>query len=183
MAANFDQVIKFSSVLERHVSRFQMFLTFLRYRFPSNLCSRSYKQPLVDISWRCVFCFVHDLPLSLLCLCNNLHVKWTQNSFISCQSGYVGYGSNCLSVARQRVKEHKENLRKGAGEESAVAENVIGTTHAIHWQARVIGKEHQTTKRKVLEALAIQRIGRKPGTLMNIDKGVELSNIWLGLDK
>ena len=39
------------------------------------------------------------------------------------------------------------------------------------------------TRRKVIEALAIQRIGRKAGTLMNLDKGVELSNIWLNLDQ
>ena len=57
------------------------------------------------------------------------------------------------------------------------------TLHAIHWQARVIGKEQHMTRRKVIEALAIQRIGRKPGTLMNLDKGVELSNIWLNLNQ
>ena len=93
---------------------------------------------------------------------------------------YVGKTSR---TARQRVKEHKEHVRKGAGEKSAVAEHVIETTHAIHWQARVIGKEQHMTKRKVLETLAIQRIGRKPGTLMNLDKGMELSNIWLNLDQ
>ena len=91
-----------------------------------------------------------------------------------CQSG-VAYAIGCtdcpkiyiaetLRTARQRVKEHREHVRKEAGEKSAVAEHVLETTHAIHWQARVIGKEQHMTRRKILEALAIQRIGRKPGT-------------------
>ena len=97
-----------------------------------------------------------------------------------CPKIYIGETSR---TARQRVKEHREHVRKGAGEKSAVAEHVLETTHAIHWQARVISKEQHMTRRKVIEALAIQRIGRKAGTLMNLDKGVELSNIWLNLDQ
>ena len=68
-----------------------------------------------------------------------------------CPKIYIGETSR---QARQRVKEHKDHVRKGAREKSAVAEHVIEATHAIHWQARVIGKEQNLTKRKVLEALA-----------------------------
>ena len=89
---------------------------------------------------------------------------------------YVKNGKTTCEGAQGTRKERSR-------EKSAVAEHVLETTHAIHWQAKVISKEQHMTRRKVIEALAIQRIGRKAGTLMNLDKGVELINIWLNLDQ
>ena len=70
-------------------------------------------------------------------------------------------------------------MKKGNENMSAVAHHVLETGHAIHWKAKVLRKETETVKRKVHEALFINKLQKREGCKMNLDHGMELSNIWL----
>ena len=50
--------------------------------------------------------------------------------------------------------------------------------HTMHWKPRILVKEKNSVKRKVLEALAI---GQLKDGVMNQDNGMELSKLWLDL--
>ena len=50
--------------------------------------------------------------------------------------------------------------------------------HAIHWKPRILEKEKNNAKRKVLEALTI---GQVKDAVMNHDNGVDLGKLWLDL--
>ena len=84
-------------------------------------------------------------------------------------------------TAKKRVEEHESHVRKGNTDMSAVAHHVVNTGHCVHWQPRVIMTETNTRKRKVREALVIHRLG--PDKIMNLDRGTELSSLWLDLVK
>ena len=66
---------------------------------------------------------------------------------------------------------------------SAIAEHAHNESHSIYWKARVIARDQHTMKRKIKEAMAINRAKKASDTsrLMNKDSGLELSNIWLDL--
>ena len=94
-----------------------------------------------------------------------------------CRMVYVG---ETRRTAAQRVKEHKSDTRLGHLDKSAVAEHAHTTGHHVHWKAMVVEREQHGRKRKVKEALHIHRMTRKDG-LMNQDRGLHLSKIWLDL--
>ena len=94
-----------------------------------------------------------------------------------CPKVYVG---ETARTAKQRVKEHKDHTTKGNTEMSAIAKHVEETGHKIHWEARVLRKEGKTIKRKVHEALTIDKLRKRNSDhVMNKDSGMDLSNIWL----
>ena len=97
-----------------------------------------------------------------------------------CCKTYIG---ETQRTARQRVKEHRMHTRCGHPELSAVAQHAHDASHEIHWTARVIREEKNKTKRKVKEALAINKLNKERGShaLMNQDVGMELSKMWLNL--
>ena len=66
---------------------------------------------------------------------------------------------------------------------SAVARHAHTEGHGIHWRPPVVASESNTTKRKIKEALAINKLEKERGNdkVMNQDKGTELSKIWLNL--
>ena len=90
---------------------------------------------------------------------------------------YVGETSR---TAAQRVKEHKSETRLEHLDKSAVAEHAHTTGHRVHWKAIVVEREQHGRKRKIKEAL--HSMTRKDG-LMNQDRGLHLSKIWLDLVK
>ena len=53
----------------------------------------------------------------------------------------------------------------------------------MHWTARVLAREEDTTKRKIKEALAIKKLtnGRRDGVIINQDSGMKISKFWLDL--
>ena len=57
--------------------------------------------------------------------------------------------------------------------------HVLETGHAIHWKAKVLRKETETVQREVHEALFINKLRKIEGGKMNLDHGMELSNILL----
>ena len=94
-----------------------------------------------------------------------------------CAHVYVG---ETARTAHQRGEEHKAHFRHGRDRLSAIAAHALEEGHDIHWQPRVIGKEQNPTKRRVKEAIFIDRVRRK-GKAMNQDKGLELSPLWLDI--
>ena len=64
---------------------------------------------------------------------------------------------------------------------SAIAKHAHEQGHSVHWKARVIGRERDSTSRKIKEALTIQKMKRKCGRdrIMNQDNGLDLSKVWL----
>ena len=76
------------------------------------------------------------------------------------------------------MKEHQEHIKKGNENMSGVAHHVLEIGHAIHWKTKVLRKERETVKREVHEALFMNKL-QKRGYKMNLDRGVELSNIRL----
>ena len=97
-----------------------------------------------------------------------------------CPRVYIGETGR---TAKQRTREHKCHTRTGHTELSAVARHAHTEGHNIHWKPQVIASENNTTKRKIKEALAINKLekGRGNGKVMNQDKGTELSRIWLNI--
>ena len=61
-------------------------------------------------------------------------------------------------------------MKKGNENMSAVAHHVLETRHAIHWKAKVLRKETETVKRKVHEALLINKLQKREGCKMNLDR-------------
>ena len=80
---------------------------------------------------------------------------------------------------KKRAEEHESHVRKRNTDMSAVAHHVVNTGHCVHWKARVSMTETNTRRRKVREALVINRLG--PDKVMNLDRGTELSSLWLDL--
>ena len=88
-----------------------------------------------------------------------------------CPTVYIG------KTAKQRAREHKCHTRTGHTELSAVARHAHTEGHNVHWKPRVIARENNTTKRKIKEALAINKLEkeRRNDKVMNQDKGTELA--------
>ena len=63
---------------------------------------------------------------------------------------------------------------------SAIAKHVLETRHAMHWKPRILKTERKTIERKVHEAFAIHTLTKRgEDFVMNQDKGMQLSKIWL----
>ena len=99
---------------------------------------------------------------------------------IGCQECKKVYIGETARTAEQRSKEHKAHARYGRTEQSAVANHFVTEGHAIHWEPHIVGREKNTVKRKVKEAMIIKRLQRRDG-LMNADSGLQLSKLWLDL--
>ena len=68
----------------------------------------------------------------------------------------------------------------GHPELSAVAAHQLNEGHAIHWEPSIVARERDSMKRKVREALVIHQLAKKDRT-MNLDRGSDLSKLWLDL--
>ena len=99
---------------------------------------------------------------------------------IGCQVCPKVYVGETVRTSETRVKEHKAHVKHGRMEQSAVANHVINEDHAMHWKPRVVGKEKNTTKRKVKEALLIKKLKNGKGVI-NQDNGLMLSPLFLDL--
>lgn len=77
----------------------------------------------------------------------------------------------------QRLEDHKGNVRRYEYNKSAIARHTIRNKgHKINWQdSKLLVRENNFNLRKIKEGLAIQQYH---GQLMNIDKGLILSNAW-----
>ena len=93
----------------------------------------------------------------------------------NCPKVYIGETGRTV---KQRLKEHQDHTKKGNVDKSAIANHIITTGHEIHWQARVIKREEHMLRRKVHEAVAIHKLAQKDDATMNLDRGMELSNLW-----
>ena len=92
---------------------------------------------------------------------------------------YIGETARTMA---KRAKEHKGHSRNGHPGLSAVANHVLDTGHEIRWHARVVlHKESNTLRRKVHEALEIHKLSRGHKKCMNLDRGMEISKLWLDL--
>ena len=92
----------------------------------------------------------------------------------TCQGKYIGETQRALAV---REKEHRDAVRLGYVDKSAVAEHVHDqlAQHEIDWDSvSIIDRAVRRTERKMREAFAIHRT--KP--VMNRDVGVDRSKTW-----
>ena len=96
----------------------------------------------------------------------------------TCPKVYIGETAQMMA---KRIKEHKSQSRNGHPQLSAVANHVLDTGQEIHWYARVLHKESNTLRRKVHEALEINKLSRGHKICMNLDRGMEIRKLWLDL--
>ena len=76
-----------------------------------------------------------------------------------------------------RKKEHRDAVRKGDGQKSAVAEPILQneTPHDIDWTSlKVVDGARKTRERRIGESIPI----RKRDPTLNRDRGVEFSSTW-----
>ena len=86
-------------------------------------------------------------------------------------------------TTKQRVREHRCHTNTGHTEMSAIAKHALELGQSKHWKAKVIGREQDSTSRKIKEALMIQKMERRStkNKIMNQDNGLDLSRVWLDL--
>ena len=89
---------------------------------------------------------------------------------------YIGE-TNC--TAKQCVKEHQCHRGMGHPELSAVAEHAHSTGHKLFWEPCVIAREPQDTKRRVTEAIGINKLGKEK--IMSQGCGLDIIKLWLQL--
>ena len=95
----------------------------------------------------------------------------------TCESEYVGETLRAVNV---RSKEHRDAIRLGQTEKSAIADHVHNQVvpHEIDWNSlKVIDRATKKRERKIREAFHIHK--RNPG--MNRDIGTERSAVWNAL--
>ena len=80
---------------------------------------------------------------------------------VGCQMCSQVYIGETGGTAKQSVEERREHLKKLNDNMLAAAHHVLETGHAIHWKAKVVRKEKETIKQKVLEALFISKLGKR----------------------
>ncbi len=94
----------------------------------------------------------------------------------SCDREYIGETKRPLSI---RVKEHKENTRKGFTEQSKIAQHCWSENHTMNWdQASIIHREPHFFKRKLIEASYIKLADRPIS-----QASVEIRPLWLPIIK
>ena len=92
-----------------------------------------------------------------------------------CDAKYIG---ETKRTARVRISEHQRALRLDQPEKSAVAEHALQTLHDINWTGvEVIAHEEQYWKRRVKEAIAIQ----KNQASMNRDNGLDIPPQYIAI--
>ena len=89
----------------------------------------------------------------------------------NCDSVYIGETSRSLS---ERLKEHKYAVRTG-NMKNGLAAHAWNNDHQVDWEmAKVRLQEQHYWKRKVLEAIHIQKEERTS----NLDIGLNINSIW-----
>ena len=87
-----------------------------------------------------------------------------------CTITYLGETGIHLST---RLKQHKEALKRGELEKSAVATHAWNLHHRVDWEGvSIIDQDSNTISRKIRESLHI----RRRSGLMNRDDGLEISH-------
>jgi predicted GIY-YIG superfamily endonuclease/uncharacterized protein (UPF0335 family) len=90
----------------------------------------------------------------------------------SCSREYIGETKRPLNV---RIKEHKENTKKGLTEKSKIAQHCWSENHNMLWdEASIIHREPHFYKRKVIEASYI-KLADQPIS----QSSVEIRPLWL----
>ena len=92
-----------------------------------------------------------------------------------CAHVYIGETSH---TAEQWKKEHQAHVKHGPTELSAVVAHTCDLEHRIHWKPGIVKKEINLKKRKIQEALFINRLV-KMGKTMNQDYGIDISKLCL----
>ena len=98
---------------------------------------------------------------------------------IGCHTCTEAYIRETGRTAKVRGKEHNACFRNGRLQLSAVAEHA-SMGHQVIWEPQVIDRGRRYWKRRIKEGLIIEQ-QRSCGGVMNVDKGLELSKLWLGL--
>ena len=91
---------------------------------------------------------------------------------IPCSCGEVYIGETGKTI-NERVKEHKRSVCR-MDTNNSIAVHVMNTSHDIAWdQATIITQETHRLKRKIKEAMLIQKT-----PCINMDSGLHLDPIW-----
>ena len=91
---------------------------------------------------------------------------------IPCRCGQVYIGETCKTLI-DRMKEHKRPVQK-IDTNNSLAVHVKETLHDISWEnAKVLQKEQHKIRRKIKEAILIQKT-----PCMNMDLGMNVDPIW-----
>ena len=93
----------------------------------------------------------------------------------TCPNVYIG---ETARTAATRIREHQYHTRSQHPELSGIAAHVINEGHTVHWEPRVVARETNLQKRKLKEALFIDKVRNRN---MNMDRGLEISPLWLDL--
>ena len=94
---------------------------------------------------------------------------------IPCSYGEVYIGETGKTI-NERVKEHKRSVCR-MDTKNSIAVNVVNTSHDIAWdQATIITQETHRLKRKIKEAMIIQKT-----PCINMDSEFHLDSIWIDI--
>ena len=87
-----------------------------------------------------------------------------------CDRSYIGETGRCL---KERLKEHQYAVRTG-NMNNGIAAHAWSSQHSVNWdEARVLVFEQHQKRRRVLEAIRIQRNGDRSS---NLDYGLHLNH-------
>jgi len=101
------------------------------------------------------------------------HLKGVYKINYSCRKIYIGETRRSF---KKRIKDHCTNIRNQRSRTCALAEHAFHTKHHIGIEdATIIAKEDHYFKRRLREALQIQRHHNN----LNRDGGLEVSKNWL----
>lgn len=91
--------------------------------------------------------------------------------FCECKCSYIGESNFELD---KRVSEHKRDIRNGVLT-NALTQHCMETNHKIDWSlSKIIGREQDTIRRRLKEALFIQKLSPE----LNVSKGMILRGKW-----
>ena len=91
---------------------------------------------------------------------------------IHCSCGEVYIGETGKTI-NERVKEHKRSVCR-MDTNNSITVHVINNSHDMAWdQATIITQETHRIKRKIKEAILIQKT-----PYINMDSGLHLDSIW-----
>lgn len=94
----------------------------------------------------------------------------------SCSREYIGETKRPLNI---RIKEHKENTRKGLTDKSKIAQHCWSENHNMCWnEASIIHRESHPYKRKIIEASYI-KLADQPIS----QSSIEIRPLWLPILK
>ena len=94
---------------------------------------------------------------------------------IPCQDCRFIYIGETVCHLSTRHDQHRDAVKKGNTEKSAVAEHAWKHQHRVAWDsAKILDHDSQSAPRKIGEALHIHR----GSSLMNRDVGIDASHVW-----